>query len=202
MEDVKTFLRLILVIFVGTVIFYVIFLSWRQLERMLNLLSDATSISTIYYCKCYSKEAFVEVFFFGSVMILPFYELIFYPVFHQCLEKISSHWKFISGVFLLIVEIVALLVIETVARHSYLSNNNTTIPCTGHGTLSTSMDYRWMAVPLLLHSLSTAAVAIGAIEFITSQAPYSMRGLIMGTVYCMLTLFAAVGLVISVPITK
>ena len=137
-------------------------------------------------------------------MVLPFYELIFYPIFHRCLERISCRWKFISGVFLLVVVTVALLVIETVARHSYLSNNNynTTIPCTGHGTLSTSMDYRWMAVPFLLHFLATAAVAIGAIEFIASQAPYSMRGLVMGTVYCMLTLFAAVGLGISVPITK
>ena len=137
-------------------------------------------------------------------MVLPFYELIFYPIFHRCLERISCRWKFISGVFLLVVVTVALLVIETVARHSYLSNNNynTTILCTGHGTLSTSMDYRWMAVPFLLHFLATAAVAIGAIEFIASQAPYSMRGLAMGTVYCMLTLFAAVGLGICVPITK
>ena len=203
-EDVKTFLRLILVICVGTVIFYAVFISWHQLERVLNLLSDATNINKVFYHKCYLKEGFIDIFLFGSVIILPFYELIFYPIFHRCLEVISSRWKFISGVFLLIIEILALLVIEAIARHSHLSNNNynTTIPCSGYGTLSTSVDYRWMAVPLFLHSLATATVAIGAFEFIASQAPYSMRGLIMGVVYCMLTLFAAVGLGISVPIAK
>ena len=39
-EDVKTFLRVILIIFSGTVIFYAIFVSWQQLERMLSLLTD------------------------------------------------------------------------------------------------------------------------------------------------------------------
>ena len=64
------------------------------------------------------------------------------------------------------------------------------------------MDFRFMAVPLLLHSLSITAIAIGAFEFFASQTPYSMRGLIMGMVYCTLTLFAALGMGISVPFTK
>ena len=103
---------------------------------------------------------------------------------------INSYWKFIAGVFLLIIEIIALLVIETVARHHYLTSNNynITIPCIGHGTLSTSLDYRWMAIPLLLFSLSTATFSIGAIEFFVPQVPYLMRGLIMGIVFCMVTL--------------
>ena len=201
-EDVKTFLRIIITIFVGTGIFYAIFVSLQQLERVLGLLTDTTSSS---YRKCYSIEAFIESCLFGSFIILPFYELFLYPIFHRCLEMINSRWKFISGVFLLIVETVTLLIIESIARHKYFrtnSNYNTSIPCIGHSTLSTSMDFRVMAVPLLLHSLSVTAIAIGAFEFLASQAPYSMRGLIMGIVYCTLTLFAAVGLGISVPFTK
>ena len=204
-EDVKTFLRVILIIFVGTVILYAVFILLQQLERMLNLLTDITSTSKIFYLECYSVEAFIESFLFGSVIILPFYELVLYPIFYRCLETINSHWKFFSGVFLLIAETVALWIMESVARHKYhLTNNryNSTIPCIGHGTLSTSMDFRYMAVPLLLHSLSTTAIAIGSFEFIASQAPYSMRGLIMGMIYCTLTLFAAIGLGISVLLTQ
>lgn len=201
-EDVKTFLRVIIIIFSGTVIFYAIFVSWQQLERILSLLTDTSRSS---YHKCYSVEAFIESFLFGSVIILPVYELFLYPIFHRCLGMINSHWKFISGMFLLITETVALLVVESVARHRYyLTNNssNTTIACIGHGTLSTSVDFRFMAVPLLLHSLSITAVAIGAFEFFASQTPYSMRGLIMGMVYCALTLFAGLGMGINVPFTK
>ena len=94
--------------------------------------------------------------------------------------------------------------IEIIARHKYLSSNNynITIPCNGHGTLSTSLNYQWMAIPLLLFSLSTSVIGIGAVEFIVSQAPYSMRGLIMGTAYCMLALCASVWVGISTPFTR
>ena len=127
--------------------------------------------------------------------ILPAYELIIHPVLHRCLEGIKSLWKLTFGVILMTAEIVVLMVIETLARHNYLaSNDNSTIPCVGRGTLSASVDLRWMEVPRLLHSLSIATVTIGGIKFIASQAPYSMRGLIMGMVFCMFALCAAAGL--------
>ena len=96
------------------------------------------------------------------------------------------------------------MVMETSARREYLkaTNDNTTIPCMGRGTLSTSMDYWWMAIPLFLHSLSAGVFGIGVIEFTASQAPYSMRGLIMGAAYCMLTLCVALGVGISIPFTR
>ena len=200
-EDVKTFLRVIMVIFAGTVTFGIVFACWRLLDRISKLLIEDSNKSEKIYPKCYSKEAFVESFFYGSVIILP---LFLYPIFHRCLEMISSHRKFISGVFLLMAEIVALLVIEIVARHNYLAinNYNITIPCIGHGTLSTSLNYRWLAIPLLLFSLSTSAIGIGAIEFFVSQVPYLMRGLIMRIAFCMVTLCGAivyVGVGISTP---
>ena len=119
-------------------------------------------------------------------------------------RTIKSHCIFVLGVVLLISVTIAVLIIETVARHNYLTstNYNTTTPCMGHGTLSTSMDFRWMAVPLFLHSLTTSVSAIGAIKFIASQAHYSMRGLIMGTAYCSFTLCSAVGVGISKPFTR
>ena len=203
-EDVKTFLRLIGVMFVGTMMSGVIFASWQLLANMLYMLTDISNTKDESLLKCYSKEAFIEILANSCVVMFPLYELFIYPSFHRCLEMMKSHWKFILGVLLLIADIIALLVIETVGRYKYLesTNYNTTIPCIGHGTLSTSMDFRWMAIPLFLHSLSASVFGIGAIEFIASQAPYSMRGLIMGTAYCMFALCAAVGIGISIPFTR
>ena len=203
-EDVKTFVRFIVVILVGTVTFGVMVASWQLLANVTNILTDASITKGEPLSKCYSKEAFVEIFYYGSVVVLPFYDLFLYPVFHRCLEMVGSTWKFFWGVLLLLAEIVALLVIETVARyeHMEIANYNTTIPCTGHGTLSTSMDFRWMAIPLFLHTLSTSVFCVVAIEFIASQAPYSMRGLIMGTAYCTFALCVAVGVGISMPFTR
>ena len=203
-EDVKTFVRLIVVILVGTVTFGVMVASWQLLANVTNILTDASITKGEPLSKCYSKEAFVEIFHYGSVVVLPFYDFFLYPVFHRCLEMVGSYWKFFWGVLLLIAEIVALLVIETVARYEHLEtpNYNTTIPCTGHGILSTSMDFWWMAVPHFLHTLSASVFCIVAIEFIASQAPYSMRGLIMGTAYCMFALCVVVGVGISIPFTR
>ena len=182
----------------------VIFASWQLLANMLYMLTDISNTKDESLLKCYSKEAFIEILANSCVVMFPLYELFIYPLFHRCLEMMKSHWKFILGVLLLIADIIALLVIETVGRYKYLesTNYNTTIPCIGHGTLSTSMDFRWMAIPLFLHSLSASVFGIGAIEFIASQAPYSMRGLIMGTAYCMFALCAAVGIGISIPFTR
>ena len=203
-EDVKTFLRFIIVILVGTVTFGVMVASWQLLTNVSNMLTDTSNTNGEPLSKCYSKEAFVEIFYYGSVLILPLYNLFFYPVFHRCLEVRRSYWKFFWGVLLLLAEIVALLVMETVARYEYLetTNYNTTIPCTGRGTLSTSMNFRWMAIPLFLHTLSTSVFCVVAIEFIASQAPYSMRGLVMGTAYCMVALCLPVGVGISTPFTR
>ena len=208
-EDVKTFLRFIVFILVGTGIFGVIFSSWLLLENMLKTLTSTSLTHTINkggesFSKCYSKEAFVELFLYCGIIVLPAYELVIHPVFHRCLGIIKSHWKLLLGVFLMIAEIVALLVVETVARRNYLTSNNysSTISCISHGTLSSSMDFRWMAVPLLLFSLSASVITIGAIEFIAAQAPYSMRGLIMGMTCCMLALSGAVVIGINIPFTR
>ena len=201
-EDVKTFLRFIIVIFVGTVTFDVVFASGQLMDNVSNMLTHTVDGSVSKFCP---KEVFITSFAYGSFIILPFHELLIYPVFHRCLDMIKSHWKYIMGAPLLIAGITALLLIETAARYEYLEskNYNATIPCMGYGTLSTvTLNVWWMAVPLLLFSFSLSMFGIGGIEFIASQTPYSMRGLIMGTTYCMFTLCAAVGEGISIPFTR
>ena len=113
---------------------------------------------------------------------------------YWCLGRIHTHWVFILGAALLISITVSLLIIETAVRYSHLagSNYNTIIPCMVHGTLSNSMDYWWMAVPLLLNSLSVIAFTIGGVKLIASQAPYLMRGFIIGIAYCIAALSRAI----------
>ena len=201
-EDVKTFLRSFVVICVGVVIFGIIMASTQLLKNVSNLLVDSEGKSLLM---CYSKEGFINIFSYSCVIILPLFELIFYPLFRRCLEVISSYcrWR-LMGIFFPITEFVSLLVIETVARHNYLvsSSYNTTIPCTGHGTLSTSMDFRWMIIPQVLYSLSTSVIIIKGCIFISSQVPYSMRGLIVGTACCLLVLCGALGTSIRVPFSR
>ena len=195
-EDVKTCLRFTVIIPVGTVILGVIFDSWLLLNRITNLLND-----TCNYC---SSVAFVEFSLNCSVVVLPLYEVFFYPVFHRCLVMVKSSWTITFGMLLLTVKIIAVLVIEIMTRRQYLesTNYNATIPCIVHGALNTTIDFQWVAVPLLLHSLSGSVLGIGGLKFIVSQTPYLMRGLIMGSSYSMLILCVPVMIGISIPFTR
>ena len=169
----------------------------QLLKNVSNMLVDSGGNSLSI---CYSKEGFIHIFSYCCVIILPLFELIFYPLFHRFVAVINSfcHWGFM-GLFFSISAVVLVVVIKIVARRNYIVNShyNTTIPCIGHGTLSTSMDFRWMIIPQVLYSLSTSVAILSGIVFVSSQVPYSMRGLIMGTCCCLVVLCTAIGKSIS-----
>ena len=56
-----------------------------------------------------------------------------------------------------------------------------------------------MVLPNILNSLSVVVLVIVSIEFLCAQTPYSMRGLIFGTVYGCIAMFALVGFGIAQP---
>ena len=80
------------------------------------------------------------------------------------------------------------------ARKTYskLHGHNVTIPCSHPGSLSWSSFRNWMAIPNFLGSISAAMVSISSIEFLVSQAPYSMRGLMIGAGYGSVFIFAMI----------
>ena len=51
-------------------------------------------------------------------------------------------------------------------------------------TLAQSLSYKWIVIPDLFFVLSLTLTAIGGLEFISTQVPYSMRGAIFGIVLC------------------
>ncbi len=55
-----------------------------------------------------------------------------------------------------------------------------------------------IAIPQYLHYISLTFLLIGIIEFICSQAPYSMKGVIMGAQYALISICSIPILVISV----
>ena len=68
--------------------------------------------------------------------------------------------------------------------------------------LSSTFDIRWMAIPNILNSISFVLLGIGTLEFICSQTPYSMRGLIFGAAYGSAAIFSLIGYGISELFTR
>jgi hypothetical protein len=144
------------------------------------------------------------------VIIIPLYEFIFYPLFSQYLAKFNYRIKATLGVVLHTGTIVSLMSIMIIARYNSLehhtsSKNNLTLECIlyeGNDALTLNLDSRWTAVPNFFYSISVAVLGISSIEFGISQAPYSMRGLIMGSAYGVIALAAALSIAVSVPFVK
>ena len=101
-EDVKTLLRFLVIMFVGAIAFSVAVATGQHIQKVSEMLTDANNKSYKSFSKCYSKHLFINTFTFIPVIILPAYEFLFYPLFHRCLERITSQWTFILGVLLLI----------------------------------------------------------------------------------------------------
>ena len=200
-EDVKTFLRLLVIVAVVSISSGEIFTSYSLLLRLFRLFS----LQVCTDGSCYFEHSFFAIMLFSWAFLLPIFELIIYPIFHRFLSCIKTKTLLMTGVLLQIPVAVSLMMIEIMARRNSLSSSsNITIQCVGSDTfeLSYRIDYRWLALPCIIYSLSVALWAIGTIRFIAAQSPYSMRGLVMGSLYGLFFLSAAVGIAISLPFTR
>ena len=210
-EDVKTFLRLVVIISVAGNLFGEVIATDILRVNMWNKFIRTHTMDRSPYM-CYSDVTFKQGFIYCGAIAVPLYEFFIYPLFHRCLGKLNdkSQWKVVLGVLLLIATIITLMLFGIIARKSYLenniNNNTSSIHCvfykTYNSTLSTSFDYRWMAIPYFTRSMSVLFLGIGYLEFIAAQAPYLMRGLIMGTAYGFFLLSGALGIAVNIPFTK
>ena len=88
--------------------------------------------------------------------------------------------------------VTTLTAFDVISQHNYLkSEYNATVQCIFHevhGLLSQSLNHRWLAIPQYLHFISLTFLLTGLIEFICSQAPYSMKGAIIGAQYTLISI--------------
>ena len=190
-ENVKTFLRLLIVIFVGSAMANI--LGSQHIVK--HDRDDKLHFDGFYKCKWRPP---VNLSYFSGAVLVPLYEFIFYPLLQKHLSCVRSYrWKLSVGVISQIARIIALMAVGLIARHSYLEHSNATIQCIfaedSRILLSSTFDNNWMILPHLFHSVSLVTFATGAFEFICSQTPYSMRGLLFGTMYGSLMLYNVIG---------
>ena len=199
-EDVKTFLRMLTVCIPGSITVGVTIAVLMLKHQISTQLKVGPGTLTV-----------LELFKHSWVVLIPLYEFIFYPMFNRYLVAVRSQTKFALGVLLNIGTTLALLTINIMARHNYLEYSTSNLTTTAMQCIfyrdtidawSLSLDYRWMAIPDFLYSLSITLLGIGATEFIVAQSPYSMRGLIVGSGYGTLSLSAALIVAVSVPFTR
>ena len=204
-EDVKTFLRLLTVVFFGCAMPSVVIIvtTFRRQLLYISLKSVDLNQPSI---ECYQKLFYIYTPFTATILI-PLHEFILYPLLHKYFSWVKSYWKFSIGVVAQATRVIILLVLELMARNNYLVQNgkNSTLQCIfseEKGTLSSSFDIKWMVLSNILNAISIVTLGVGGIEFICAQTPYSMKGLMVGTVYGSVLIIALIGYGITVPFTR
>lgn len=124
-----------------------------------------------------------------SIPVLIFLnEVVVYPIFHRCCLCLTSIRKFLLGQLLQIATFLALVVFEIHSRQAYFKANghNATASCVFYlnQALATSFNYNWMVLPDCLFVVSLTLMLISGLEFIISQVPYAMKGIILGVGFC------------------
>ena len=210
-EDVKTFLLVLPVTIVSGALVGGIIASnflWNKLRDMFieysKLDLNASKMSSI---KCYSEASLTHTIYYSAILIIVLHEILFYPIFHRCLPRLESIQKAFIGMFLQLVRLLILMAYQIVAQHNYsvVNSNNITTPCLFYahqGTLSSSFDYHWMAIPDFIVSISYMILYTGAVEYFSAHVFYFMKGLTVGVTYSSVFLSGAVWLILSIPFTN
>ena len=205
-EDVKTFLRLIPLIFIFAVIGDVFFAAnvlYDNLEKVNNrfrINHNHELDSRKVIAECYAETGLTNSVHLGVTLLIVLNEFVLYPIFQCCIycSRIKSLWKIITGIALQTLRVTSLMVLDAISQHNNLKDNkhNVSIQCTlfeTHDLLSQTLSYQWLAIPEYLNFTSLVFLFTGVIEFICSQVPYSMKGIVIGAQYTL-------GLVCSIPL--
>ena len=196
-EDVKTFYRALPIIIhfgistgeVFTAFFLASFLKFQFVwPNGSELTMDMIISYIIPYC---------------TPVLIVLNEVLIYPIFHRCCLCLTSVHKLIAGEVILVATFLALMMFDILSRQSYLQidGNNATISCVFYQDqiLAHKFSYNWIMVPDFLYALSITLMAIGFLEFVSAQVPYSMRGVIFGVGFCSIITTSMLITVVSLP---
>ena len=210
-EDVKTSLRLIPVALTGGMLASGLFITNYLRDKVYEVIADfdkletlQTSNAKIKLTECYLNASFSHTIHYSSLVLIVIHEVFVYPVFHRCLPQVESLQKVIIGMLLQITRVFVLLVYVIVL---HLTSEGQ-IQClftqqkSNLQAQNKTFSYYWIAIPDFIETISVAMLCIGAVEFLSSQTPKNMRGIMIGATYCSLFVSSGVWFVLLIPFTK
>ena len=196
-EDVKSFIRMACVILIGA-FFTGYFMVYANTESyMFNYFQDkalreTTSDTLGTYRHCMVRQIFYQGASFLIVAGVPLYEIVLYPLFQRYSFFITTRTKFEVGMFLLLLHQLSNLALD-VAGHM-AGGRNVTLSCfleTSENDVSKGNIYHisfyWLGMPKLFSSAAYYLIFTSTSEFLCAQSPYSMKGLLVGVTYSLVT---------------
>ena len=186
-EDVKTLLRLLVVIVIGNVIGDLAVPSAEaSLYKKFGRIAGTETFQERIYGFTIDVSSFWHIIAATSI---PLCEFVFYPLCYQCIPYVKIYWKFVLGAFFSLLVTASYITLFSYARYQYTTYNfgNDTLQCLfqdNSGHLNNLLNFKWFFIPDIFCVISLLLIAISALEFFSAQVPYSMKGLVSGIILC------------------
>jgi hypothetical protein len=162
-----------------------------------RFIKELLGVSTKSTKECYKENFFTRAIGdFAITLFIPLHKFIIYPAIKGFIPSIKIYQKFLLGVAIKIINTTILLVLDVTARRVYyLEHHGNVSHCifSDHQHALSHFNGNWMAITLVLDSLSQALIFTGGFEFVMSQTPYPMRGLIFGVGYGSMYILRIIG---------
>ena len=176
-EDVKTFFRLLLMSVAISFFVYPLFLFG---DSMNMFASHFQWLSAAHSKDCYSALLNFHTFYYVVVVLgIPLYELAIYPLARNWIP--STLKRVGIGAFATIIVASVALTVDMVGH----AHTNATVECmfVENSASSSVLDinYFWIDIPLsIVLGIEAVSLHVALLEFLCAQAPYTMKGLIIG----------------------
>ena len=173
-EDVKTFLRIIGIIFTAIAVVIPLNLGWKPIQDFTDHFQSFSGELPCFkkvYGLAYSQDILIG-------LGIPVYELLVYPLTRRWVPKLLQRKKIAA---VLIVFMSLLLLILDSAGH-YMRD----APCMFASSHDITLPINYLAVDIPFHLLIALIIMlyrIALFEFICAQSPYNMKGFLLGLGY-------------------
>ena len=188
-EAVKTFLRIVIV-FVSSFGFYIPY--YILLQSALPFVNKFEGAQTV--ANGYGSYILWHCFDKCIIVIVPLLELVILPLYPKIEYFILSPLKCIVAAYVFILlTLISMFVLDT-AGHVTTGNSI----CFPGGNNVLHIPFYYYSIPFLFAGFATLITYIYFLEFICSQAPVNMSGMLTGIFYLIRGVYNSVGLYIQV----
>jgi hypothetical protein len=179
-EDVKVFWRILGTIFSTFGIHFSRSLALNGIFNYMNTFYGAINFSTYFFWSFFHKSILV---------IVPVMHFIVIPLVPKIDYFLVKSLRNIGVLYvLMIIGMISLIIITILGKGlPFASTSTVDIP------------YYWFAIPLFFSGLVGSLRLIFTFEFIISQSPVNMSGILMGTFWSLQTVFLSLGSLVQLP---
>ena len=204
-EDVKTFLRILIMLFVMSPVFTLQVAVAYMFPIYGIHMGNSPIINTT---ECSAEWLLLQsgnLSYLVTVVFMPLYILFIHPCIPRWMPRIL--YRLTIGIFLMFLLVAAMFIIQVVANYNAIYKQDRNITCMFLSDIRNenellNFNIPVLVLPNLLGGIAFPLVYVTILEFISAQSPHSMKGLLLGVFYAFRGFFTLIGCVLIFPFAQ